>query len=686
MSGAVSMPMPGSHSRQRVIGRRGRLMEDRLWPALSRPPHRPLPPQGMDLLGEWATGCVARMRSLRRLRRRAETVVRQAESLQTLAEAALDERIESARHAALVHRDDPRAVEEAYAVIYEAVRRTVGLSLYPEQVMGALAMADGCCAEMATGEGKTITAVLPAALEAWSGRGVHVHTVNDYLASRDAQLTGPAYRRLGLTVGVVVDSMDTADRRHAYECCVTYGADKQFIFDHLRDRLLSPLRPSLAGHLLDQVLRGTRGVHGRTWGDAVVQRGLHAAIVDEADSVLIDEAVTPAIIAQDVESGAAWGGAEPYRVAAKIAAQLREGEDYIADRRILETVLTDAGRAKLAAMAADLPPFWSGPRRREELILQALGAREFFKNGDDYIIRDGKVVIVDRSTGRVLEGRQWQHGLHQAVEAKEGLEITGAHQASARSSYQRFFQRYQRLCGMTGTAWEVRHELWRDYKLPVVRIPTHRPVIRKRLPDRVFADERAKFEAVADRVAELHRSGRPVLVGTRTVTASEALGAMLAQRGVPCQILNATREAEEAAIVARAGQEGAVTVATNMAGRGTDIILTPETRRLGGLAVIATERHDEARVDRQLFGRAGRQGDPGLAQAFVSLDDALIRRHGLRPLVALVRTLRGPLRRPAAVLLWWSAQLAAGRRAAMMRRETMRHEAWLELSLQSESR
>ncbi len=690
MSGAAARALTPSAPRACSL-RYGRMTDDRLWPALSRPPSRPIPVRGPDVFGEWVAGSVARMRARAGLRRRAEAVVKRAEGLRDLSEGALDAVVEEARHAAVVGRDDPGAVEVAFAAAYEAVRRTAGLSLYIEQVMGALAISAGCCAEMATGEGKTITAVLPAALDGWSGRGVHVHTVNDYLAKRDAEVTRAAYARLGLSVGYLQDSMEPGERRAAYECAVTYGADKQFIFDMLRDRLASPIRPSFTSHLLDQVIRNAELERGsararRTWGDALVQRGLHAAVVDEADSVLIDEAVTPAIIAKPAEQGAAWGGEEHYRTAARIAAEFRSGEDYVAAARLREVELTEKGRAKLAELARELPPFWAGPRRREELILQALGAKEFFKAGDDYIIREGEVVIVDRSTGRVLEGRQWQHGLHQAVEAKEGLKITGAHEASSRTSYQRFFQRYRRLGGMTGTAWEVRGELWRDYKLAVVRIPTHRPVARRRRPDRVFTEESAKFEAVAERAAELHKTGRPVLIGTRAVEASERLGELLAERGVPCRILNATREAEEASIVAAAGQKGAVTVATNMAGRGTDILLTPETREMGGLVVLATERHDESRVDRQLFGRAGRQGDPGEAQAFVSLDDALIRRFGLGPLRALVRATHGPLRRPAAALLWRLAQSTAGRHAAIMRRETARHEAWLELSMSSETR
>jgi preprotein translocase subunit SecA len=652
----------------------------RLWPALASPFERQQPLRGFDVFGERVRGWFRHGRAGAVLRRHAERIVAKAASLSVLEERAFDESVEAAREVAA--RSRVAATEAAFAVACEAVRREVGLSLYIEQVMGALAMANGCCAELATGEGKTVTAVLPATLDAWAGRGVHVITVNDYLAQRDATTTARAYRRLGLSVGVIQEKSEPVDRRRAYACSVTYAADKQVIFDFLRDRLCSPLHPRLAGLLLDHLA----GERREGWDGQVVQRGLHAAIVDEADSVLIDEAVTPAIIGQDVPGGS--GNVEYYRIAARIAGELERG-DYDVDRPLNRVSLTERGRSKLAALSGSLPPFWAGPRRREELVTQALAARELYRQGDEYIVRDGKIVIVDRSTGRVLEGRQWQLGVHQAVEAKEGLDVTEERRTTARISYQRFFQRYRRLSGMTGTAWEVRGELWGDYHLPVVRVPTHRPVIRAKAADRVFLDEQRKFEAVVDRVVELHGTGRPVLIGTRSVLSSERLGMLLGERGVSCRILNATREAEEAAIVAEAGRTGAVTVATNMAGRGTDILLDDRARELGGLVVIATERHDESRVDRQLYGRAGRQGDPGRAEPFVSLDDALIRRNGLRSLAWLCRLLgagRTASGRLVARVLWAQAQWTAGRRAAVIRAEVAKADAWVDLAMHTHSR
>jgi preprotein translocase subunit SecA len=684
MSGLPTVPLafpPGGKSLREAT---------RLWPALARPTKRALPAKGMDLAGEWAVGVAQRARFRAGLRRRAERVVELAGALAPLSEAAYDTAVGDARDSVSRGRSDAEVVDRAFAAAYEAVRRTVGLSLYVEQVMGALAIATGCCAEMATGEGKTLTAILPAALHAWSGRGVHVVTVNDYLAQRDASITRRAYTRLGLSVASLADETEHDARRAAYAASITYAADKQVIFDFLRDRLASPLRVSMTRHLLDEIAGGVaektplraRG----SWSEHVVQRGLYAAIVDEADSVLIDEAVTPAIIALPPGDDAPWSGREQYAVAAETAGAMEPGRDYALNRRLHRVDLTRAGREVAAGMASRLPAFWAGPRRREELLTQALMARELYVRDDDYIIRDNKIVIVDRSTGRVLDGRQWQLGIHQAVEAKESVEVTDARVTSARVSYQRFFQRYEHLGGMSGTVWETRHELWRDYRLPVVRIPTHRPLARRQLRDRVFDTEEQKFAGVADRAAELHRTGRPVLIGTRSVMASEKLGALLAQRGTSCRILNATREAEEADIVAQAGKFGAVTVATNMAGRGTDIILEPRTRELGGLAVIATERHDESRVDRQLFGRSGRQGDPGLAQAFVALDDQVVVRHGLRTLKLLCRRTHSWLRGPATGLLWWSAQRAASRRAVMMRREVAKLDAWLDLAMHFETR
>ncbi len=653
----------------------------RLWPQLARHVKRTPPPSGPDVLGSWVEGLRARRRLQYDRVARAESIVERADGLRDLSDASLSERILQARDLVLLNKDRTAAVDEAFAVTREVIRRQLGLSLYVEQVIGGLIMADGACAEMATGEGKTVTAILPAALLGWSGRGVHVLTVNDYLASRDAEITSPVYRRLGMRVGVVVESTKQQERRREYDMDITYAADKQVVFDYLRDRLHAPPTATLSGSILE----GITGNGEAEWMSRVVHRGFNAVIIDEADSVLIDEAVTPAIIAaEELGEGSGEDAAgKHHKLAAQIARDLKPDVDYKVDRKLRYVELTDEGRERLRDMTGQLPAFWTGPRRSEELVRTALVAKEVQILGDDYIIRDGKIEIVDRSTGRVLEGRQWQMGLHQAVEAKEGLETTKARRTSTRISYARFFQQYRHIAGMSGTLREVSNELWRTYSLTVIRVPTHRPVIRIEKPDVVFKTEASKLSAVVDRVCEVHQTGQPVLVGTRSVLTSEEIGRMLNERGVTCRILNAEREREEASIVELAGKVGAVTVATNMAGRGTDIKLDPKSKELGGLCVIGTERHSERRVDRQLFGRAGRQGDPGEAQMYVSLEDQLVKATGLPPLIWLANSFPSRLTN---TLLWRQAQLLASMRAVSHRLSTARSDAWQELSMNTISR
>ena len=651
----------------------------RLWGPLARPGNRRMPSKGFDVFGESVVGWIERRRARRLDWIRAKAILAAARQISNRSDASLDEEVNDARADVMLRRDEKGVVDRAFALGYEVIRRELGLALHPEQVLGALALAQGCCAELATGEGKTVTAILPAALEGWRGRGVHIVTVNDYLATRDAATTGPALTRLGLTVGAIKNAHDNDARRLAYACDITYVADKELIFDFLRDRLVSPLTPRLTGLLID-----TLAGQGPLWGAKVVQRGLEFAIIDEADSVLIDEAVTPAIISGPGEGVA--GGGEHFRMAALLAQDYREGVHYefIARNRLVR--LLDAGRAKLGEDATRLPPFWAGPKRREELLALALTARDVYKRGEDYVVREGKIEIVDRSTGRVLPGRQWQLGVHQAVEAKEGLELSRDNVAMARSSYQGFFQRYRKLAGMTGTAREVANELWRWYHLPVVRIPTHKRVVRVNAPQRVFASTEAKLQAAADLVANAHERGQPVLVGTWSVTTSERMAALLGARGISCAVINANRETEEAAIVAAAGMPSAVTVATNMAGRGTDIRLNETSKAAGGLLVVATERNDERRVDRQLQGRSGRQGDPGRVETFVSLEDRLIQMHGWKPLVALVKRVRPAWVRPVSDLLWWAAQRDASQRWAAVRDDVAKSDAWFDMALHSVTR
>lgn len=653
----------------------------RLWHELGTPANRPTPPKGLDLIGEWIHGRTHRARTKQDNRERAERIIKSADTLHHHSDAELRHHAEPIIEAARLRPDD--AMDDAFALLTEIIRRELGFTLHVEQVMGAIAMAAGAAAEMATGEGKTVTAILPTALLAWRGRGVHVLTVNDYLAARDAKIVEPCLKRVGLSVASLTNETETDDRRRAYDADVTYAADKQIVFDFLRDRLKTPTQTSVTRSLIEDILGDQAG----DWHGRVVQRGLHAAVIDEADSILIDEAVTPAIISADPtdDGGDPGDPARHHMAAARLARELEQGTHYTLDRRAKHIAITDDGRQRIAEAADELPAFWSGARRREELVRTALTAKELMTLGDDYIIKPNKqgtpsVEIVDRSTGRVLTGRRWQLGLHQAVEAKEGLTPSEPRRTSSRIGYARFFQRYRHLCGMSGTLFEVRDELWRSYRLPVVRVPTHKPIARRQLADTYHPSEDAKIAAVLERVKQIHAGGQPILVGTRSVSTSERIGKALAEAGIACRLLNAEREAQEAEIVAQAGRARAITVATNMAGRGTDIKLDAEARSLGGLAVIGTERHQEQRVDRQLFGRAGRQGDPGQAEMHASFDDDLIRLYALQPLVTLAKRL--PPLRP---LLWKLAQANGSGRARATRSSVANLESWFEFSLSDQA-
>jgi preprotein translocase subunit SecA len=474
---------------------------------------------------------------------------------------------------------------------------------------------DGMLAEMATGEGKTITAALAAAAAALAGMPVHVITVNDYLASRDAEELGPVYRALGLSVGCVMQPDGEDVRRAAYGADVTYVTSKELGFDYLRDRLVLQGRRTCSNLALDRLLEGTAAKLRLT--------GLGFAIVDEADSILIDEARTPLIIAARDDTAHPVDHAK----ALEMAAAMCPGDHYdlLVDRRAAE--LTDQGREVLAAVATPLGGVWRYRRAREEMARQALAALHLYRRDHQYIVRDGKVEIVDEYTGRVAEGRKWEHGLHQMIEAKEQVELTSRDQTSARITYQSLFRRYARLAGMSGTAAEHRSELWVVYGLRTVRIPTHRPVRRRCAGRTLHADASSRWEAVAEAAASTAAAGRPVLVGTRSVAASERISRCLAERGLPHTVLNARQDRDEAEIVALAGQPQRITVATNMAGRGTDIRLADGIPELGGLHVIVTEYHESRRIDRQLIGRGARQGDPGSWQAIISMEDALFTLH-----------------------------------------------------------
>jgi preprotein translocase subunit SecA len=565
---------------------------------------------------------------------------------------------------------------DALACMVEVAERTLGLRPYPVQVMGAMALDQSYLTEMATGEGKTLTACLPAILSAWTGRPCHIVTVNDYLADRDAREMRPLYSFCGVSVGCVTGQMDPEERRNNYEKGIVYTTSKELVADFLRDRLQFGHLQHSSRRLIHQMLRSWLSGF-----DGVVMRGLDTAIVDEADSVLIDEAVTPLIISRTQENKplveASWNG---YRM----ASALEPGIDYHTDLKYKEIRLTEEGKEKIRVLSESLPGLWRGEARRKELVQQALTAREFYHRDKQYVLDEDQVVIVDEFTGRLMPNRTWRHGLHQAVEAKEGLEVTNPSETLARLSFQRFFRFFRKLSGMTGTAREAASEFWHIYGLPVITIPTNRPCIREELPDSVFPDGEHKWQAIADEVVHWNQTGRPVLVGTRSVKASEKLAAMLESRGLEFNLLNAIRHREEARIVAAAGQQGKITIATNMAGRGTDIKLGRGVAELGGLHVIATERHESGRIDRQLFGRCARQGDPGTAQAFMSADDELIQRFVPAPmrrrLVSTIENQRVGSQRLAKTALSY-AQRAAQRLAFRQRKNVLQMDTWLEEAL-----
>src|SRR5512134_2573855 len=508
------------------------------------------------------------------------------------------------------------AVAQSFALIREVAGRAVGMRHFDSQIRGGWIILNGMIAEMDTGEGKTLTATLPACTAALAGLPVHIISVNDYLTARDAETMGPVYKALGLTVGAVVNGMEPAARRAAYGADVTYCTNKELTFDYLRDRI------ALGSQVNRIQLSIARVAGGRGRSGQPVLRGLFFAIVDEADSVLVDEARTPLIISARSDQGPER---EMYETALTLAGRMVAGQHYVIEGGERHVRVTPQGRETLAAVAGTLPVAFRGARRREELISQALVAMHVFKRDTQYLVRDEKVQIVDESTGRILPDRSWEQGLHQMVEAKEGVPLTSQQTSVARMTYQRFFRRYLRLAGMTGTAREIAPELWSVYRLPVVKVPTNRPVRRCDLGEAVYGTTAEKWRAVVARLRELNQTGRPVLVGTRSVGASEELSRLLAAAGLKHQLLNARQDKEEAEIVARAGQVGGITVATNMAGRGTDIKLAKGVDARGGLHVIATELHESRRIDRQLFGRAGRQGDPGAFEAIVSLEDELSR-------------------------------------------------------------
>jgi len=632
-------------------------------------------PQREDLRDSWLDRTAARMAGFIRQRAFGRSpggsaflaqVQREGEDLGALTDRQLKERIPELRRRLYSEGLDDALVARSFAYVREICSRRLGMRPFDVQLLGGRVMLDGKIAEMETGEGKTLTATLPACAAALAGIPVHIVTVNDFLVLRDAAWMEPVYKFLGLSVGTITEGMAPEARRAAYACDITYGTNKQLVFDYLKDRLMLG-RDERHMHLQ---IEGLHAAQART--SRLLLRGLCFVIVDEVDSVLVDEARTPLIISNVADTSQEE---QVYAEAIGIARQLTSGSDFAIRPREHEVELTDRGKRRATELAQPFGGVWVGPRRREELLRRALCALYLFHRDKQYLVRGGKIQIVDEYTGRVMADRSWERGLHQMIEAKEGCSITGQQETLARISYQRFFRRYLRVAGMTGTAREVASELWAVYRLPVVTIPTNRRVQRKRLPDALFATADEKWAAIVATLRRLHAEGRPVLVGTGSVSASEHLSQLLHAESLPHQVLNARQDQEEAEVVARAGELGRITVATNMAGRGTDIRLGPGVVELGGLHVLATERHDARRIDRQLFGRSGRQGDTGSYQTIVSLEDEIVTHAFKRVAAGLFRPWKGSGRPLPAWLgspLVSLAQRIAERRHAKIRSELLR--------------
>lgn len=517
---------------------------------------------------------------------------------ESLSHQQLQNKTNEFRNRLAEHESLEDILPEAFAAVREAAKRTLGQRHYDVQLMGGIVLHQGRIAEMKTGEGKTLVATLPVYLNALTGKGVHIVTVNDYLAKRDAEWMGQIYEFLGMSVGVIIHGLDFEQRRAAYQSDITYGTNNEFGFDYLRDNMV----------VAEQQL---------------VQRELHYAIIDEVDSILIDEARTPLII-----SGQAEDSTKHYYQFSQIVPSLKNEVDYNVDEKARTVTITEAGTAKVEKTLGIDNLFDDKNFELNHYLNQALKAKALFARDRDYVVKDGEVIIVDEFTGRLMPGRRYSDGLHQAIEAKENVQVAKESQTLASITYQNYFRMYNKLAGMTGTAATEEEEFRRIYGMDVVVIPTNKPMIRRDASDAVYKTAAAKFAAVVREIEEKYEQGQPVLVGTISIERSEMLSKMLQKIGIPHQVLNAKYHEQEAEIIKNAGQPKTVTIATNMAGRGTDIVLGPGVTEMGGLHIIGTERHESRRIDNQLRGRAGRQGDPGSSRFYVSLEDDLMRLFG----------------------------------------------------------
>ena len=537
-------------------------------------------------------------KEVKRLRAKVDEINGFEEGLKNLSDSSLARCTDKFRDRLAEGETLDDILPEAFAVVREASCRILGMRHFDVQMMGGICLHEGKIAEMRTGEGKTLVATLPTYLNALTGKGVHIVTVNDYLAKRDSIEMGRLYNFLGLSVGLVRHDMDFPERKYAYSCDITFGTNNEFGFDYLRDNMVVDMKQT-------------------------VQRELNYAIVDEVDSILVDEARTPLII-----SGPGTKPTETYVRMAKAVNVLQEGVDYTVDEKAKTVAPADTAIPKIEKALGIKNMYDPENMEMSHCFMAALRAKALMKRDRDYVVKDGEIIIVDEFTGRLMQGRRYSDGLHQAIEAKEGLEVQRESQTLASITFQNYFRMYNKLSGMTGTAKTEEDEFLKIYKLPVIVIPTNRPIARIDHPDVIYKTKRAKYKAVANDVEAIHQKGQPVLIGTTSITQSEELSRILSQRNIPHNVLNAKFHEQEAEIIADAGQKSAVTIATNMAGRGTDIKLGEGVPELGGLFIVGTERHESRRIDNQLRGRAGRQGDPGESRFYLSLEDDLLRLFG----------------------------------------------------------
>jgi preprotein translocase subunit SecA len=572
--------------------------------------------QGLDALLHTFVGKIYKtLISPSRIRKRAEKIHQRSLELSSLSNDELNQKLQELRKQFRFNRiDTNQQFDEALSHVAEVCFRTLEMRPYAVQLMGTIAQQLGFAIQMLPGEGKTVTAALSGVLAAWTGKPCHIVTSNDYLATRDAEIMRPLYEGCFLTVGSIDGTLEQPQRKESYLCDVVYGTSNEFLADFLRDQMA-------VGHIdFEQYLIGKlKKVHGSS---TQVMNGIHTAIVDEADSVLADEATTPLIISAPSKNDMLKQAAMQAKL---ISDQLEYKVHYNKLPKFQEIELTDLGKDEVYELTRPLDPIWRSEERSEFLVKQALTAREFYHRNTHYIVDDeGKIVIVDEKTGRMMESRSWGSGLHQAVEAKEGVELTDPTETHTRMSFQRFFRLYTKLSGMSGTLQALDKEFWQIYKLPTIEIPKNIPNTYDLLPYKLYSTKKQKWDAVIEDVLEVHKTGRPILIGTRSIEDSETVADMLKQKGIYGVVLNALYHKEEAEIIQDAGNLRSVTIATNMAGRGTDIKIPESVVNIGGLHVIATSRHESKRIDRQLYGRAARQGQPGTVQPIISLEDELL--------------------------------------------------------------